>query len=141
MIISFFAQTGIKLAIILMVIASLLPLLCSVLAKVSGGFRFGKHNQDPRAFLASSQGISARFNHAQANSYETLPVFLAAVLIAIYTFVPMAVVNLLAAGYVLFRIGYIASYAANLAMLRSVNWLLSMLCTLGLFAFAFWFGV
>lgn len=141
MIISFFMQTGVKLTIALMVIACLLPWLCSVLAKTSGGFRFAKHNQNPRDFLASAQGVSARFNHAQANGYETLPVFLAAVLIAIYTFVPMAVVNLLAAGYVLFRIGYIASYAANLAMLRSVNWLLSMLCALGLFAFAFMVGV
>lgn len=141
MIISLFMQTGMKLAIILMVIASLLPWLCSVLAKISAGFRFAKHNQDPRGFLADSTGITARFNHAQVNGYETLPVFLAAVLIAIYTFVPMAVVNLLAAGYVLFRIGYIASYAANLGMLRSVNWLLSMLCVLGLFAFAFMVGV
>ena len=141
MIISFFMQTGVKLTIALMVIACLLPWLCSVLAKVSAGFRFAKHNQDPRGFLADSTGIAARFNHAQVNGYETLPVFLAAVMIAIYTFVPMAVVNLLAAGYVLFRIGYIASYAANLAMLRSVNWLLSMLCALGLFAFAFMVGV
>lgn len=134
-------QTGVKLTIALMIIACLLPWLCSVLAKTSGGFRFAKHNQNPRDFLASAQGVSARFNHAQANGYETLPVFLAAVLTALYCFVPMAVVNLLAAGYVLFRIGYIASYAANLAMLRSVNWLLSMLCALGLFAFAFMVGV
>lgn len=141
MIISFFMQTGVKLTIALMIIACLLPWLCSVLAKTSGGFRFAKHNQNPRDFLASAQGVSARFNHAQANGYETLPVFLAAVLTALYCFVPMAVVNLLAAGYVLFRIGYIASYAANLAMLRSVNWLLSMLCAFGLFAFAFMVGV
>lgn len=141
MIISFFMHTGIKLTIVLMVIACLLPWLCSAFAKISGGFRFGKHNQDPRAFLAQAKGVSARFNHAQANSYETLPVFLAAVLMALYCFVPMTVVNLLAFGYVLFRIGFIASYAANLAILRSVNWLLSMLCVLALFAFAFIIGV
>lgn len=141
MIYALFAHTTSKLTIVLMVIASLLPWLCSVLAKVSGGFRFDKNNQNPRQFLANTAGIAARFNHAQANGYETLPIFLAAVLVCLYTFVPMGIVNLLATGFVLFRLCFIASYAANLAFVRSITWLMSMICCLGLFAFAFLFGV
>ncbi|MGP9525087.1 MAPEG family protein, partial [Psychrobacter sp. AOP7-D1-15] len=65
-------------AIWAMVVASLLPWLVSIVAKASGGFKI-RNNAHPRDFLQHSTGMAARANAAQQNSYETLPIFLAAV--------------------------------------------------------------
>ena len=135
-----FANTGIKMTIILMVIACLLPYLCASLAKYVGGFNM-KDNQAPREFLANTQGAAARLNHAQTNSFESLPIFLASVLVAIYAFVPASIINMLATGFILFRICFIISYAANLAILRSVTWMLSLICCIMLFILAYQMGV
>lgn len=137
---SFFMQSGIKHTIILMLIACLLPWLCSLTAKVLGGFRFTKDNKNPRQFLANTTGIAARLNHAQINGYESLPIFLAGVLTALYCFVPISSINTLAAGYVGFRICYIVCYATDQAILRSLCWLLATAYALGLFVFALLFG-
>ena len=64
-------------------LAVLLPYACAYLAKAGG---FGKRrseggfdNADPRGWLAHQQGVSARANAAQANSFEALPFFIGAV--------------------------------------------------------------
>ncbi|MEJ6070605.1 MAPEG family protein, partial [Psychrobacter sp. 16-Bac2893] len=81
-------------------------------------------------------GAAARANAAQQNSYETLPVFLAAVLAAMLFFVPQLIVNTLAWLYVLIRIGFCVAYITNLAMFRSILWGLSIACCLMLFYLA-----
>ena len=67
-------------------VAVLLPLACSLIAKRAG---FGKKrsqggydNHEPRAWLARQSGAAARANAAQANSFEALPFFMGAVIIA-----------------------------------------------------------
>ena len=50
MIAALFADTNIKLTIILMVIACLLPFVCAALAKYLGGYNI-KDNQTPREFF------------------------------------------------------------------------------------------
>ena len=82
-------------AIWAMVVASLLPLVMALSAKALGGFRLAD-NAHPRRFLQETTGVAARANAAQQNSYETLPVFLAAVLVAMLFFVPQLIVNVLA---------------------------------------------
>ena len=82
-------------AILAMVVASLLPWAVSIIAKVSGGFRV-INNAHPRDFFQHTTGMAARANAAQQNSYETLPVFLAAVLVAMLFFVPQSIINVLA---------------------------------------------
>ena len=63
-------------------IAIFLPLICSVIAKVSSGkFRPG-HNHDPRDFLERLEGLQRRAHAAQLNGFEVLPGFAAAVIIA-----------------------------------------------------------
>jgi uncharacterized MAPEG superfamily protein len=64
-----------------MVVASLLPLVMALTAKAIGGFNLAD-NAHPRDFLQGTTGAAARANAAQQNSYETLPIFLAAVLVA-----------------------------------------------------------
>lgn len=122
-------------AIWAMVVASLLPWAVSVVAKVSGGFKV-RDNAHPRDFMQNMTGMAARANAAQKNSYETLPVFLVAVLTAMLFFVPQTIVNNLAWLYVIIRIGYCAAYISNLALFRSILWVLSIICCLMLFYLA-----
>ena len=60
-------------------VAGLMPMICAGIAK-SGAK--GYDNHDPRAWLASQAGRRARANAAQANSFEALPLFIGAVIIA-----------------------------------------------------------
>lgn len=122
-------------AIWAMVVASLLPWTVSIIAKVSGGFRI-RNNAHPREFFQNATGMAARANAAQQNSYETLPIFLAAVLTAMLFFVPQSIINVLAWLYVLIRVGFCVAYITNLATFRSILWVLSMACCLMLFYLA-----
>ncbi|MBF4490399.1 MAG: putative MAPEG superfamily protein [Psychrobacter glaciei] len=122
-------------AIWAMVVASLLPWAVSIVAKASGGFKF-RNNAHPRDFFQHATGVAARANAAQQNSYETLPIFLAAVITAMLFFVPQSIINVLAWLYVLIRIGFCVAYITNLAMFRSILWALSMACSLMLFYLA-----
>lgn len=122
-------------AIWAMVVASFLPLVMALTAKAFGGFRFAD-NAHPRDFLQGTTGAAARANAAQKNSYETLPVFLVAVLVAMLFFVPQAIINTLAWLYVMIRVGYCVAYIINLPTFRSVLWVLSIICCLMLFYLA-----
>ena len=122
-------------AIWAMVVASLLPLAMALTAKAIGGFSLAD-NAHPRDFLQGTTGAAARANAAQQNSYETLPIFLAAVLTAMLFFVPQSIINILAWWYVLIRIGFCVAYITNLATFRSILWALSIACCLMLFYLA-----
>lgn len=122
-------------AIWAIVVASLLPLMMAMVAKAFGGFGLAD-NAHPRDFLQQTTGASARANAAQQNSYETLPIFLAAVLVAMLFFVPQSIINTLAWLYVVIRLGYCVAYITNLATFRSILWALSMACPLMLFYLA-----
>lgn len=65
-----------------MLVACLLPMVFAYVAKMLGGFNV-KDNTNPREFLARQTGAAARANAAQQNSYESLPIFLAAVVTAL----------------------------------------------------------
>lgn len=120
--------------IYLILIACLLPYLFTVIAKLAGGFK-GKDNQNPRKFLAQSTGLAARANAVQQNSFESLPLFIAAVLMAEYMVVPQYLVMMLGIAYLVLRVIYGICYLCNLATLRSIVWLLSMLCPILLLLF------
>lgn len=126
----------ISYAIIALMVACLLPYVFAILAKKTGGFDFRADNHHPRDFLAKTTGLSARLNAVQANSFESLPIFIASVVIATYLFVPQNVINFLAWFYVLLRVLYGVAYAMDWASLRSVLWGLSLGCCLMLFYFA-----
>ena len=123
---------AISIAIYAMIAASVLPLLTSALAKIIGRFQL-KDNANPRAFQQSLTGVAARVNAAQMNAYETLPVFLAAVLTAEYMVVQQHVINQLATAYVVLRVVYVLAYMINMSLLRSIIWTLSFACSMLLF--------
>ena len=121
--------------ILAMIVASLLPLLFAFTAKILGGFTLSD-NATPREFTSRLSGIAARAQAAQQNSYETLPIFLAAVVTALLFFVPLSVVSQLAWLYILLRLIFGLAYLANWATFRSVVWVLGLACPLMLFYLA-----
>ncbi|MFC6052942.1 hypothetical protein A6M14_06465 [Acinetobacter sp. Ac_877] len=115
----------------LILIACLLPYVFSFIARKAGGFKI-QDNQNPRDFLAHTTGLAVRANAVQQNSYETLPLFIAAVLLAEYMVVPQVVVMTFGIAYIVFRILYGICYLINWATLRSIFWVLSLLCSVSL---------
>lgn len=95
-------------------VAAMLPLACGYLAK-------------------SPSDWQARANAAQANSFEALPFFIGAVIIAHQLGAAQGVVNVLAIVFVTLRIIYIAMYVAGLPMIRSAMWALALLVNMGIF--------
>ena len=111
----------------LILIACLLPYVFTVIAKKTAGFK-GRDNQNPRDFLAKTTGLAARANAAQQNSFESLPLFIAAILMAEYMVVPQTVIMTFGIAYIVLRIVYGICYLANWATLRTIVWTLSLLC-------------
>ena len=111
-------------------VAALLPIVCAGLAKW-GSFRTprsqgGYDNQDPRAWLARQTDWRARANAAQANSFEALPFFIGAVVIAQQLGARQGLVDILAFVFVVLRMVYILLYVAGQASARSVVWSLAL---------------
>ena len=124
------------LAHLALLLGAFLPLVCSTLAK-SGTFRKsrkegGYDNEDPRAWLARQTGWRARANAAQANSFEALPFFYAAVLAALQLGAPQGWLNALALTFVALRGVYIWLYVSNRATLRSLVWTLALITNIAI---------
>jgi len=111
-------------------VMGLLPYVAAGIAKK--GFE-GYDNSAPRQWLAKQTGFRARANAAQANLFESLPFFFAAVIIASIAHAPQARIDLLAVGFVLARIAYLVCYVANWPTTRSIVWSIGILCVVSLF--------
>jgi len=117
-------------------IAALLPVVCAGIAKSKafgmpveqGGF----DNAKPREWLPRQSDWRARANAAQANSFEALPFFIGAVLIAHQMGADQAVLNGLALAYIGLRVAYIAAYVGNRARLRTVLWVAALAANVGI---------
>lgn len=125
------------LAEICILVACLLPFICSGIAK-SGGIGKspkdgGFDNHNPREWQAKLQGWQSRAQAAQLNSFEALPIFIAGVLIAQYHHADQLQVNALAAAFIVLRAGYIWMYLIDRASFRSALWSVGLLCCIALF--------
>ena len=112
-------------------VAAILPIVCAGIAK-SGMFSTsrrdgGYDNNNPRAWLARQTEWRARANAAQANTFEALPFFFAAVIIAHQLQARQTVVDILAFVFVVLRIAYIMMYVADMAKTRSAIWITALL--------------
>ncbi|UNU73852.1 MAPEG family protein [Moraxella nasovis] len=125
-----------SIIVILVAIACLQPLLFALIAKMAGNFK-SADNANPREFFAKATGMTARLNAAQQNSFEGLPIFLAAVLLGMYCFVPQNIINFCACCYVVLRFVYAVCYAFNLALLRSAVWVMMIMICCQLFYFSY----
>jgi len=111
-------------------IAALLPIVCAGIAKANA---FGKpralggfDNSNPREWLLRQSDWRARANAAQANSFEALPFFVAAVLIAHQLGADQSRADGLAVAYIALRIAYIAAYVTDRASLRTLIWVAAL---------------
>ena len=117
-------------------VAALLPIVCAGIAKYglmrTAPAKGGYNNNDPRAWLARQTDWRARANAAQANTFEAIPFFFAAVIIAHQLQASQARLDILAALFVALRIVYIALYVGNLANARSIVWALAFFTNIGI---------
>ena len=117
-------------------IAALLPIACAWLAKSKGigkpRKQGGFDNSDPRGWLARQTDWHARANAAQANSFEALPFFIGAVIIAHQLGAPQTLLDILALVFVTLRVIYIAMYVAGLPTIRSGIWTLALLVNIAI---------
>lgn len=111
-------------------VAALLPFACAYIAKGPGLGKSRKQggfdNANPRAWLARQTDWQARANAAQANSFEALPFFIGAVVIAHQLNASQGIVDILAVIFVTLRVMYIAMYVGGLPTARSAIWGLAL---------------
>jgi len=117
-------------------ITALLPFLLSF----SGGYfrmrQFGSiDNKHPRIQAAKLEGVGARVYAAQANAWEALTVFTAA-LVVLHLANPEAARGSTAANFstvfLLTRVAHPIAYVANQDLVRSVVFVVGLGCLLGL---------
>jgi len=127
---------GLTLAYWAVLVAALLPIVCAGIAKWG---TFGKSrreggfdNHEPRAWLSRQSGWRLRANGAQSNSFEALPFFIGAVLIAHQSGALQSRLDLLAWAFVLLRVGYIALYVSDRAAARSLVWVSALAVNIGI---------
>ena len=127
---------GLTVAYWSVLVASLLPMGCAWLAK-SGTFsksrrEGGFDNHNPREWLARQTDWRARANAAQANSFEVLPFFIGAVIIAHQLGASQMRLDVLAFLFVVLRVLVIMMYVANMATARSVVWTVALLVNIAI---------
>jgi len=129
-------QTGFTLAYWCVLVAALLPIVCAGVAK-SGRFgvprsQGGYDNADPRAWLARQGDWRARANAAQTNSFEALPFFIGAVVIAHQLGAVQLRLDVLAFVFVVLRMVYIVLYVADQPNARSAVWAMALLANIAI---------
>jgi len=120
---------------------ALLPVICAGIAKY-GTLRTapkngGYDNNNPREWLARQTDWRARANAAQANTFEAIPFFFAAVIIAHQLQASQAWVDGLALLFVVLRIVYIGLYVTNRASARSFVWAIALFTNIGILFIGF----
>ena len=129
-------STGFTIAYWCVLVAAVLPVVCAGIAKYglkrTARREGGYDNNNPRAWLAQQTDWRARANAAQANTFEALPFFFAAVIIAHMLLANQARLDLLVLLFIGLRIAYIVVYVGNLATARSVVWALALFINIGI---------
>ncbi len=105
--------------------AALLPYVSAYIAKLGS---FGpRDNVSPRDWMNRQSGWRARANAAQANSFEGLPFFIGAVVIAHQLGAAQNTLDALAIAYVVLRVLFIGLYVRGASALRSAVWAIGFL--------------
>jgi len=107
-----------------LLVLCILPLGCAWIAGYHRQKQLGSvDNKEPRVQSMKLTGAGARAVAAQANSWEALAVFSAAVLAIFISGVELQSIARLALVFVALRIAYIGMYLGNLDKLRSLLFL------------------
>ncbi len=108
----------------------LFPYFFVVAAKVGTP---GFNNHAPRDTLEKAKGWARRCLWVEQNSYEILPAFAAAVIVAHTMGAEQDSIDRLAYIFLASRIAYGACFVTDKATLRSLAWFAGMICVIGLF--------
>lgn len=108
-----------------------MPFFCAGISKWGGAS--GYNNKKPRDWYQQLSGYRARAAAAQSNCWEALPFFAAAVIIAHQLQASQNSLNLLAIGFVVLRLVYIAMYLANLHWQRTMVWTIAIALNIWIF--------
>ena len=117
-------------------VMAILPIVCAGISKY-GMFSVkrkdgGYDNNNPRAWLNRQADWRARANAAQANTFEALPFFFAAVIIAHLLQAGQTRLDILAFTFVVLRVAYVVVYVADMANTRSAIWSLALLTNIAI---------
>jgi uncharacterized MAPEG superfamily protein len=102
--------------------ATLLPYLAKTPVAIAMSKLDGYDNNHPRAQQAKLTGFGARALAAHQNAFESLIIFVPAVLLAITTNTITDSVTFLAITHVIARVAYNLLYLFNIGLLRSIVW-------------------
>lgn len=118
---------------------ALMPYVCAILAKRFGSKLAGSRydNARPREWLSKLTGWPARANAAQANCFEAMPFFFAAVIIAQQKLAMQGTLDMLCVMFVVCRILYVLMYIADMHLLRSLMWFLAFGLNVAIFFWGF----
>jgi uncharacterized MAPEG superfamily protein len=119
--------------------AVILYLLTVAPVKAAGYRKFDNANPRDPAFY--KPGIASRALGAHLNGIETFPFFAIAVLLAEYRAEPQYLVDLLAVGFVLVRLAFVAAYLSNWPTTRTLLWNLGFLVNTAIFFMPWWRGL
>jgi uncharacterized MAPEG superfamily protein len=122
-----------KIALICVLIAGLMPYLWTTVAKIAGP-RYD--NRNVREWQSHLTGLAQRAHAAHLNSFEAFPIFAAAVLSAIGTNFDANTLDKLAIGFVVIRLAYGIAYISNIAPVRSLIWFSGIACVVAIFVIA-----
>jgi uncharacterized MAPEG superfamily protein len=114
-------------------VAILMPFVLVIIAKAPAALQGKYDNNAPRHFLANLEGYRQRANWAHQNSFEILPAYAAAVIIAHFSGSSQVCIDTLAGIFVFSRIAYAVFYITDLATLRSIAWFIGFACVIGMF--------
>ena len=114
-------------------VSILMPTAFTLIAKMTSKDYGFKANHHPRDFLESLSGFRKRAHWVQLNTFESIPAFMAAVIIAHQQSGNQSHIDMLAMAYIALRIVYGVLYIADLALLRSFAWTASLFMILAQF--------
>ena len=120
--------------------ACLLPVATIGLAKGSSASLprdAGRYdNNQPRDWASRLTGWQQRAVAAQLNGFESLPLFIAAVLLAQQSQAAQGRIDMLALAFVLARVLYVAAYLINAGTLRTLLWTAGVGISIAIFTLA-----
>ena len=117
------------------------PMVFVVLGAVGPSKVLGRAEYDnarPRDAAFLTTGFRQRSLWAHQNSYEALPFFFAAVIVAEMRGVPQGTINALAVAYLLARVGYVVCYWADRPTARSLVWAVAFFLNIAIFVSPVW---
>ncbi len=125
------------IALFCILLAAIMPIVCAGLSKgkaMSVSRREGGYdNRNPRDWIKTQEGFSKWADAAQANCWEALPFFAAAVIVSHMLGVVGWLPNALAVLFIVLRIVYVWLYVTARQRERSLVWSVAFLVNIAIF--------